>query len=765
MRIDQDLTVTWSLDRRQWLIGAGTLAVGVYLRPGRATADSTAGGLSNVRGGSARPDLFLSLAPNGRLELTVHRSEMGQQTWTAMSQILADEVEARWEDIQVRQADGDPKYGDQNTDGSRSVRRNLHRLRTAGAALRHQLESAAAAQWKVPRAEVEAEQGMVHHRKSKRKLTFGSLTKAAALLPEPKVEDIKLKPRSKWRYIGQPMGSLTVPDIVRGRGTYGMDVDLPGLVYAVVQRPPQTLGRVKKVNEAKARAIKGVLDVVRLPDATDPVAFKPLGGVAVVARDTWTAQKGRDALEVTWDAGPNGDFDSTTFERAITATAQKPGETRRERGDIKQAFKSAKKMVKADYYVPYLSQSPMEPPVATARWTKDGRVECWASTQTPQASRQTVAQVCGVKPEQVTIHVTLLGGGFGRKSKPDFVAEAALVARAVGRPVKLVWTREDDLQHGYLHTVSAQHLEGAFDGNDKVSAWLHRTVFPPIASTFSPGMDNPTWGELRLGATDNPFDIPNLRVETGRARAHLRTGWLRSVANIYHAFAVQSFAAELAHAVGRDPLAMLLELIGPPRTLDPNKEGAKYDNYGDPLEEYPIDTARLAHVAKKAAKMAGWGRKLGKGRGLGIAAHRSFLSYVATVVEVQVDDAGRMTIPKVWSAVDAGTVVNPKHTAAQIEGGTLYGLSNALYGEITAKGGAVEQANFPDWRLMRMNEAPRDFEVYIVPSEAPPGGVGEPGTPPAAPALVNALFAATGRRFRRLPILGSSDRLSLKKQA
>jgi isoquinoline 1-oxidoreductase beta subunit len=303
-------------------------------------------------------------------------------------------------------------------------------------------------------------------------------------------------------------------------------------------------------------------------------------------------------------------------------------------------------------------------------------------------------------------------------------------------------------------------MEGGLDEDGRCTAFLHRTVFPPIPSTFQAGVTEPSWGELRLGASDNPFIVPNFQLETGPAPAKVRIGWLRSVANVYHAFAIQSFAAELAAAAGRDQKDFLLDLIGPPRLVDPREEGAEYDNYGDPMEEYPIDTGRLANVTKMAAEMAGWGRTPGSGRGLGIAAHRSFLTYVATVVEVEVDDKGRLTIPGVWSAIDAGTVVNTRHVEAQMEGGCLYGLSNALYGEITARNGAIEQENFPSWRLMKMSESPKHFEVKIMESDAPPGGVGEPPTPPAAPALTNAIYAATGKRIRRLPIFGANnDRL------
>lgn len=739
---------------RREVLAAGALAgLRIWLKPASAAADGTAAGLTRVRGGDATPSLFITLHREGHVEIVCHRSEMGQQTWTAMAQLIADELEADWKDIRIVQAVGDVRYGDQNTDGSRSVRRNFHRLRVAGAALRDQLERAAAAHWQVPRTEVRARLGTVEHGPSGRRRSYGSLAQEAAALPLADESALRLKKPSEWRYIRAPMPSLHTPDIIDGTAVFGQDVRLENMVYAVVRRPPQTLGRPKSVDDAKALKVPGVLRTVRMPDASAPVGFAPLGGVAVVASDTWAALQGREALAIQWDAGPNADYDSSRFEKEMAATAAAPGSTRRKRGDVDTAMKAASKRIAADYYVPHLAQAPMEPPAATARWSADGKtVECWACTQNPQSARTTVAKVCGLEESAVTVNVTLLGGGFGRKSKPDFIAEAAWVAREVGRPVKLVWSREDDLQHGYLHTVSAQRLEAGLDGAGKVQAWLHRTVFPPIASTFAAGADEPTWGELRLGASDTPFQIPNLRLESGKAPAKTRIGWLRSVSNIYHAFAVQSFVHELAHAAGRDPKDFLLELIGPPRTVDPNEEGAEYDNYGDPLEEYPIDTGRLAAVTRKAAEMAEWGRKLPKGRGLGIAAHRSFLSYVATVVEVEVSEGGAIRIPKVWSAIDAGTVVNPNHTASQVEGGTLYGLSNALYGEITAEKGAIQQANFPDWRIMRMNEAPKAMEVFIMPSDAPPGGVGEPPTPPAAPALANAIFSATGRRIRRLPI-------------
>lgn len=758
-RVDDRLPV--NVSRRSFLAGAGASAfvLGLGLRSAPARADATAGGIAMTKGGEMTPSLFIALDVDGTVTLTCHRSEMGQQTWTAMAQLLADELEADWDRLAIEQAEGDARYGDQNTDGSRSVRWNFHRLRVAGAAMRTMLERAAAEEWGIDAAQCRAEAHEVLGPDGRR-IGYGELAEAAASQAVPSEDEITLKPRDRWRYIGKAVPSLTVPLIVEGRGTFGIDVRLPDMLVAVVARPPQVFGSVRSVDDADTLATPGVVRTVRLPELEGPAGFKALGGVAVVGRDTWSAISGRNALKVTWNEGPNAGYDSETFAEAMRATARSPGEVRRSRGDVDAGLDAAAKRIEADYYVPHLSQSPMEPPSATARW-QDGKVECWACVQAPQATRAAVAEACGVPESDVTINVTWLGGGFGRKSKPDFVVEAALVARAVDRPVKVTWTREDEVRHGYYHSVSAQHLEGGLDAEGRCTAFLHRTVFPTISSTFVAGETRPSWGELRLGASDNPFAVPNLRLETGDAPAHVRIGWLRSVANVYHAFAIQSFAAELAHAAGRDQKDYLLELIGPPRIIDPREEGAEYDNYGDPLEEYPIDTARLAHVTREAAALADWGRSLPKGRGLGIAAHRSFLSYVATVVEVAVDDEGRLSIEGVWSVIDAGTVVNPGHVTAQVEGGTIYGLSNALYGAITAKNGAVEQANFPDWRVMRMREAPRAVEVKIIESDAPPGGVGEPPTPPAAPALANAIFAATGQRIRTLPVFGSGgdDRL------
>lgn len=745
------------LTRRSFLASGTAFALGLlFLEPFADAAPAIIKGAKTL-GGDATPMLFITVHPDNSIDLVCHRSEMGQQVWTSLAQILVDELEASWDQVHIVQAPGDKIYGDQNTDGSRSIRRNFDRFRLLGAAVRTMLEQAAALQWGVSEGSCKAMSGVVTHAPTGRSLTFGELATAANSLRVPDISKIKLKNRKDWRAISKPIRSLTTPLIIQGQGTYGQDVSLPGMLCAVIAHPPQVFGTVKSFDATRTRSIRGVEQVIELPAPKPPAMFQPLGGIAVLARDTWAAIKGREALDVTWEAGPNAVYNSAEFAEELLQKVRTPGNVRVKRGDVDRAFKTAKTKVAAEYYVPHLAHSAMEPPAVVAVWDGD-HVTCWGCIQTPQSARRTVAQICGIAEENVTIEVTWLGGGFGRKSKPDFFAEAALLARQANAPVKVIWTREDDLQHAYYHTVSAQRLEAGLDANGRCTSFLHRTVFPPISSTFNAASEEPGYGDLRQGVTDNPFAIPNFQVETASAKAHIRIGWLRSVANIYHAFAVQSFAAELAHAAGRDQKDYLLELIGKPRHIDPNLDGAEYDNYGSSLKDYPIDTGRMAHTVRRAAELAGWGRELPDGHGLGIAFHRSFASYVATVVEVAVDQDGKLTILGVWSVMDAGTVVNPNHCKNQLEGGTLFGLSNALFGEITVKDGVIEQRNFPEFRVMRINEAPRTMVAEIIESTAAPGGVGEPATPPAAPALANAIFAACGVRVRTLPIFGRDRR-------
>jgi isoquinoline 1-oxidoreductase beta subunit len=469
----------------------------------------------------------------------------------------------------------------------------------------------------------------------------------------------------------------------------------------------------------------------------------------VIADNTWAAFQGRKKLKVVWDNGPNESYDSAQYKKELQETARKPAKVVRSEGDVDSVFAKGGKIMEADYYVPLLAHVSMEPMVALADF-RDGKATIWAPMQNPQAAQDIVSKELGIAKENVICHVTLLGGGFGRKSKPDYVAEAAVLSKKVGRPVKVVWTREDDVKFDYYNAVAAMYMQAALGADGKPTAWLQRSVFPPITSIFDVDAVYGDPDHLQQGWTDVPFDIPNLRVENGPAKAHVRIGWLRSVANIYHGFAVQSFADELAHAAGRDPLDYLLDLIGKPRTID--FKNVDYPNYGASLETYPWETGRLRRVTEMVAEKAGWGkRKLGKGAGLGIAAHKSFLTYVATIVEVEVNDQGEIKIPRVDTAVDAGLVVNPEITRAQFEGAAVFGTSVAQTGEITATKGVINQSNFSDYPVARINEAPLQTNVYLIDSNAPPAGVGEPGVPPFVAAFCNAIYAATGKRIRELP--------------
>jgi isoquinoline 1-oxidoreductase beta subunit len=694
------------------------------------------------------PSLWMSIAPDGTVTIVAHRSEMGCGSRTALPLVVADELDADWSKVKLDQAIGDPKYGDQDTDGSHSVRSSFDQMRQVGATGRAMLISAAAAQWNVSPKECSTEPHFVVHRTSGRKLGYGELAAAAAKLPVPKAEAVTLKQRSEWRYIGKDSNSLfDLSDIVTGKATFGMDASMPGMVYASIEHPPVLGQKIKSYDDKAALKVAGVKQTVTINTFKPPHLFQPLGGVAVIADNTWAAFQGRKALKIEWDSSPHSVYNSGPYRKTLEATSRQPGRVARNVGDVDAAFAKGGKIAEAEYYAPHLAHAAMEPNVAVADF-RDGKVLAWAPTQNPQAVQETIAGVLGIKKEDVTCHVTLLGGGFGRKSKPDQVAEAAVLSKQLGKPVKVTWTREDDIRFDYFHSVAAMYMKAALGADGKPTAWLQRSVFPPIGSTFNA---DAKYGddEMGLGWNNLPFDIPNQRAENGPADYHVRIGWLRSVANIYHAYAIQCFADELAKAANKDSAQYLLDLIGPARIID---FGAKGDD-AEEAKTYPFDTGRLRRVVEIAAEKSGWGKRpMGKGRGMGIAAHRSFLTYVATVVEVEVDSKGQVHIPNVWTAVDAGTVVSPDNIRNQFEGAAVFGTSLALFGEITATNGVINQSNFHNYQIARMNRAPRQIAVHVVESDAPPAGVGEPGVPPVAPALYNAVFAATGKRVRELPL-------------
>ncbi|HRP67080.1 MAG TPA: molybdopterin-dependent oxidoreductase [Thauera sp.] len=746
-----------SLSRRDFLRGlaAGTFVLATGLRP--ASAEETRYGAEAMSGGLRDdPRIFLSIEDDGTVSLLCHRAEMGQGVRTSWAMVVADELEADLARVKVLQAPGDEaRFGNQNTDGSRSMRHHFQALRRIGAAARRMLEEEAAARWGVPVAEVRATQHEVVHAASERRIGFGALARDAALRPVPAADTLVLKTPDQFRYIGRgDIGLVDNDDITTGRAMYGIDARIEGMVHAVIARPPVYGGTLRRYDASRALQVPGVLKVVPIEETPIPSAFQPLGGLAVIADTTYAAIEGRARLDIEWDDGPNAGYDSESYREALAGAANRPGKVVRNNGDVDAALAGAARRVEATYYIPHVAHAPMEPPSATARVT-DELCEVWSSVQNPEAIRSDLSKRFGLPLDKVVVHALLLGGGFGRKSKPDFASEAAILSRAMdGRPVKLTFTREDDLQHGYLHTVSVARLEAGLDAQGRPQAWLHRTVAPTIQSIFVPNAQESGAFELAMGAVDMPFAIPNVRVENPPAQAHTRIGWFRSVSNIPHAFAIQSFAAELAAAAGRDPKDYLLELLGPDRLIDPASVSDHW-LYGEDPQRYAFDTARLRGVIERAAQEAGWGRSLPTGHGLGIAAHRSFVSYAAVVVEVAVDTEGRLTVPRVDIAFDCGAVINPDRVRAQLEGAVIQGVSLATVGEITFKAGRVEQSNFHNYEVTRIDAAPRQIHTHLVtPSgfDAPLGGVGEPGLPPVAPALTNAIFAATGKRIRRLPI-------------
>lgn len=735
------------------LLPAGARAAGLHEAPYPTGATGMPHGTVND------PHVFVAIAPDGTVTIVAARAEMGTgAARTSLPMIVAEELDADWNRVKIEQAPGnEERYGNQDTDGSRSVRHFIQPMRECGAAARMMLETAAAKHWGVDVAQVEARNHAVVDKTSGKSLGYGDLAAAAAALPMPPVAQLTFKDPSQYRYVGKGTVQITdLYDITVGRAGYGADHRLPGQVYAVIARPPVVGGKLVSFDATEALKVPGVLKVMAAKGWQPPATkFLPLGGVAVVARNTGAAIKGRDALKIVWDDGPNASYDTDSYRKELEAAVRAPGRTVRNGGDIDGAMNSAAQVVTAEYYIPHLAHTPMEPPAALVH-VKDGMCEAWAPVQSPGGTRDDLAKLLNLPAEKVTLHTTLLGGGFGRKSKCDYVLEAALLSQELGVPVQVQWTREDDIRHCFYHAVAVERIEAAVDANKKVVGWRHRSAAPSIFSTFMKGVDHQMPLEIGMGLVDVPFDIPNIRCETGAAVAHTRIGWFRSVYNLPHGFAVQSFVAELAHALGRDQKDMLLELIGPPRIVDPRAQIAKdlFWNYGEPWQSYPIDTGRLRHVAELAAEKAGWGRTLPEGHGLGIAAHRSFVTYVATVVEVAVAKDGTITVPRVDTAIDCGFHVNPERVASQCEGAAIMGLTLAKYGNITFKNGRVQQGNFDDYLMARIPEAPKATHVHIVPHpfEVHASGVGEPPLPPFAPALCNAIFAATGKRIRSLPI-------------
>ena len=716
-------------------------------------------------GSASDPHVFVSIKPDGSVTILAHRAEMGTGVRTSLPMVVADEMEADWSRVSIEQAVGDePLYGNQDTDGSRSMRHYIQPMRECGAAMRQMLEQAAATKWGVDASRVRAKAHKVVQlddagNETGETLGFGDLAEAAMALPVPARETLLFKTPDEFTYMRKGETKITdLHDITTGKAIYGADIRLPGMKYAVMIRPAVLGEKLKSFDPAAALKVPGVEAVHEIEGFHEaPRKFAPLGGVAVVANSTFAALKGREALTVAWEpSADHAGYNTDAFFEEMSETSKKPGKVIRDQGDVDAAFANAKTVFSEEYRCQHLNQAAMEPLVAVAR-VADGKCEVWAPVQSPYGAREDLAKALELPIENVTVHMTLLGGGFGRKSKWDFMIEAALISRKVGgAPVLLQWTREDDMHHSFYHTVSVERIEMAFDDAGKVTGFRHRTVAPSIVSTFAPDSGYQFNIEYGMGFVNTPFEVPNVRCENGQAFAHTRIGWLRSVSNIPRAFAVQSAVAEAAHLMGRDHRDFLLELIGSDRILDVKALGYPEDfwHYGDPYESFPVDTARLKHVINVATEKAGWGKELPKGQALGLAAHLAWHNYVATVVHVDVKADGTITVPHAVTAMDCGFYVNPERIRSQVEGAAVMGMSHALYSGITFKNGAVEQSNYYDYEIARMSNFPKVVDVVLV--DPQPGrnaaGVGEPGLPPFAPALANAVFAATGKRLRMMPM-------------
>ena len=837
-------------------VGTGAMVFGQYLTPSLQAQ----GLIHNLINGFPVKDVpVVALKVNGDVVIITHRSEMGQGTRSSLAAVLADEMEADWNRVTLKQADADgatfavafpyevpenvklpfpyedvsktrelkkqyliPPEGSQFTDSSRSMVAYYPVMQLYGAGIRLAMIRAAAKKWGVRPEECHAEKHRVYGPNGRssdyRWLLLG------AKKENPSYDDIKsvLKTPEQRRFIGkgkEPMPFYDALDMVRGKTVYGADVDVAGMLTAIIERCPVANGALITYDAAPALAVEGVRAV--LPVHPPGVrgggvgkAFIPHAGVAVLATNTWAALQGRRALKPTirWDFGPHGSYDSDTYRKEIEDSTAKPGIVVRRLKDVGAAFAAGGDTVEARYYVPHLAQTPMEPPVAVALF-QNGHIEAWAPTQSPDVTQINVGQIAlGEEPniavddpskdkarKAATIHVTMLGGGFGRKSKPDYVIEAAMLAKQMpGIPIRVQWTREDDIKFSYYNALSSQYLKATLGADKLPTAILQRSALTSFFGTLFPNSSTPgaTNAEIAKGAEtrkgffgggaypyasgieraqgleDMPYDVPNIRIENCPAENHIRVGWMRSVANIYHAFGICSFADEMARAAGRDSKDYLLDLIGKGRILPlPSEEAAEFRNNELPLKiievpvegskmkqvvpGYPPDTSRLRAVVEQVAKDSGWNEKVRryknmKGRGLGIAAHRSFLSYVAIVADVSLSPDNELTVNEIFGAIHCGLAVNRDRVKAQMEGGIVYGLSYALLGEITVKNGAVEQNNFDDYQVLRINQTPK-ISISIIDSEDAPTGVGEPPTPAVAPAVANAIVAAGGPRIREIP--------------
>jgi isoquinoline 1-oxidoreductase beta subunit len=678
---------------------------------------------------------FIRIDGTGQITLISSHSEMGQGISTALPMAIAEELCVDWKNVKIEQALTDSAlFGDQGTGGSGSVAGAYMPMRKAGAAARQMLMSAAAQRWNVGPEQCTTESGAVHY--GGQKLTYGELVESAAKLPIPDFETVALKKPADFQLIGKPIPRKDIPPKTDGSAQFGIDVRVPGMVYAMVERCPVFGGKVKSFEASKAKAIPGVRDVFEI--AAVPEGVHSWGGVAVVADTTYLAIKARKALKIEWDLGPHATESSDSLRKQFRRLVDSPMKVVLNQGDTDAAISGAPqdKRIEADYELPFQAHATMEPMNCTVHIKADS-AEAWAPVQGPEWVQQVISQVSGLPLEKVTVHTTLMGGGFGRRYQADFAMEAAQVAKQVRKPVQLVWSREDDMTHDFYRPASYHRVSGAVDPEGNIVAWRHRSTSTSIAEWWDQ-KSPPESSELGCTLTP-PYISKNYKLEYAPAQSGVPRAWWRSVEASVIGFVMESFVDELAHAAGMDPYEFRMRSIGDSRLVK-NPLDAK---------DRPLDTARMKAVLQLAAEKSGWGKPLPKGQGRGIACHYSFHSYTASVAEVTVE-SGQIKLNRIVSACDIGTAVNPDGVRAQVESAIVYGLTAALKSQITIADGHAVETNFNKFTTLQMKETPL-IEVYIVPSEVAPTGIGEPGLPPIAPSVMNAVFAATGKRIRRLP--------------
>lgn len=746
------MTPIFQVTRRDFLaqlgIGAGALVLGTSL-PGISAAAVNA----QPNPSAAALGYFVSLSPDGAVNIICHRMEMGQGINTSVPQIIADEMEADWSRVTVSLGKADARYGDQSTGGSASIRKFFTHIRQMGAIARDMLEQAAANRWKVEKSAVKAQQHFVVNTKTGEKIAFGDLAADAAKLPVPNADWVKLKSANEFKLIGKDVKLIGHQDIVQGKAVYAQDIQLPGMLIASIERPPVVGGKVKKFDATEAKKVAGVVDVIKLKDRPLPVDARPVSGVAVLATNTWAAIEGRKKLKVEWDLGSNADHNSETYKQALTEKVQQPGKVVRGKGKIDDHQYNPERTVEAVYTMPYHHHMSMETPAATAV-IKDGKCTVWTGTQTPQWGKGLILGELGLDPQKdgdkVEVNTTLMGGAFGRKGKNDFTLEAVELAKATGKPVKVIWSREDDVRHGFYHSIAANYCKAEINEKKSADFWVQRVAHPPIGWTFDGKSDIPADMLLQQGFADIPFVLNNFSCEVQPAPAHVRIGWFRAVQNLHNAFALSCFVDELAVKAGISTRQMWLNLLGEDRIIDPRKEGfTGWTNYDQLNDDHAVDTRRMKQVINTVADKAKIEQKLPAGEAWGIAYSNSFNSYSAAATKVRVKDK-KVEVLEMHTAIDCGLAITPDRVRSQMEGAMIMGLSIALSSQITIKNGAIEQSNFHDYPVSRMPEVP-PLHVHLIPSNHAPGGVGEPGLPAVIPSIINAIYHASGIRIRDLP--------------